>query len=71
MFPQHVISHGGDVPWPVHSPDLSAYDYFLWGSLTSKVLTSNPRTIEEIKQRIKEDITAIPEQMTSQMMENL
>jgi len=26
MFPQHVISRGGDVPRPAHSPDLSAYD---------------------------------------------
>jgi len=31
MFPQHVISRGGNVPWPVCSPDLSACDYFLWG----------------------------------------
>jgi len=31
MFPQHVISHGGDVPWLARSPDLSACDYFLWG----------------------------------------
>jgi len=23
MFPHHVISRGGDVPWPAHSPDLS------------------------------------------------
>ena len=25
-FPQHVISRGGDVPWPARSPDLSACD---------------------------------------------
>jgi len=31
MFPQHVISRGGDVTWPALSPDLSACDYFLWG----------------------------------------
>ena len=31
MFPQHVISRGGNVPWPARSPDLSACDYFLWG----------------------------------------
>jgi hypothetical protein len=31
MFPQSFISFGGDVPWPAHSPDLSACDYFLWG----------------------------------------
>jgi len=26
IFPQHVISRGGDVPWPARSPDLSACD---------------------------------------------
>jgi len=31
MFPQHVISRGGDVSWPVRSPDLSACDYFYGG----------------------------------------
>ena len=30
IFPQHIISLGGDVPWPAISPDLSACDYFLW-----------------------------------------
>ena len=29
MFPQHVISLGGDVPWPARSPDLSARDSFV------------------------------------------
>jgi hypothetical protein len=64
-FAQHVISRAGDVPWPACSPDLSTYDYFLWGYLKSKVLISKPTTIEELKQRIKEEIAAIPEQMTS------
>jgi len=29
MFPQHVISRGGDVPWPARSSDFSACDYVL------------------------------------------
>jgi hypothetical protein len=70
MFP-HVISHGGDVPWPVHSPGLSPCDYCLWGYLKSKVFISKPRTIEELKQRIKEEIVAILEHITRQVMENL
>jgi hypothetical protein len=70
MFPQHVISRGGDVPWPARSPDLSACDYFLWGYLKSKVFTSKPRTIQEPKQRIKEEIAAIPDQMTRRVMQN-
>jgi hypothetical protein len=63
MFPQHVTSHGGDVPWPVHSPDLSTCDHFLWGYLKRKIFISKPRTMEELKQRIKEEITAIPKQI--------
>ena len=35
MFPQNVISRGGDVLWLARSPDLSACDYFLWGYLKS------------------------------------
>jgi len=35
MFPQHVISRGGNVPWLARSPDLSACDHFLWGYLKS------------------------------------
>jgi len=71
MFPRHVISCGGDVPWPARSPDLSACDYFLWGYLKSRVLISKPRTITELKQSIKEETAVIPEQMTRRVMENL
>ena len=38
MFPQYVISRGGDVLWPARSPDLSACDYILWGYLKSRSL---------------------------------
>jgi len=64
IFPQHIISRGGDIPWPARSPDLSACDYFLWGYLKSRVFICKPRTI-------KEEIAAIPEQMTRRAMENL
>jgi len=71
MFPQHVIYRAGDVPWPARSPDLSACDYFLWGYLKSRVFIAKPRTTAELKQSIKEEIAAIPEQMTRRVMENL
>jgi hypothetical protein len=35
IFPGHVISLRGDLPWPGSSPDLSACDYFLWGYITA------------------------------------
>jgi hypothetical protein len=49
MFPQHVISRGGDVPRPALSPDLSGCDYFWWGYLKSKVFISKHRPNEELK----------------------
>ena len=71
MFPQHVISRGGNVPWPERSPDLPACDCFLWGYLKSRVFISKPRTIAKLKQSIKEEIAAIPEHKTRRVMENL
>ena len=71
IFPQHVISRGCDVLWPARSLDLSACDYFLWGYLKSRVFIAKPRTTAELKQSIKEEIAAIPEQMTRRVMENL
>jgi len=45
VFPQIFTSGGDDVPWPAHSPDLSACDYFLWGHLKSRIFFSKSRTI--------------------------
>jgi hypothetical protein len=53
------------------SPNLSACDYFLWGYLKNNVFLSKPRNIEKRKQRIHEEIEAIPEQMTRRVMEDL
>jgi hypothetical protein len=53
------------------SRDLSGCYYFWWGYLKGRVFICKPRTIAEIEQSIKEEIAAIPEQMTRQVMENL
>ena len=71
MFPKHVISRGGNVPWPARSPDLSACDYFLWGYLKRRVFISKPRIIADPKQSVKAENAAISEQMTGPVMENL
>jgi hypothetical protein len=56
-----VISKGGDIPWPACFPDLSVCDYFLWGYLQRKVYLTKPRDIDELKNAIKEEITATPD----------
>jgi predicted ABC-type ATPase len=41
------------------------------GCLKTNLFISKPRTIEKLKQRIMEEIAAIPEQMTRRVMEKL
>jgi hypothetical protein len=55
----------------LRSPDLAAYDYFLWGYLKSTFSIPKPKTIEELKQRIKEETAAVQEQMTRRVMVKL
>ena len=70
MFPQHVVSHFGDVPWPPHSPDLSACDFFLWGYLKLKVYVRKPRTVDDLKVSIREEIATLPQEMLVNVMQN-
>ncbi|KAJ4429909.1 hypothetical protein ANN_22113 [Periplaneta americana] len=61
LFPGRVISQNGDIAWPPRSPDLTVCDFFLWGHIKIKVFGGNPpRTIPALKQRIREEIAAIP-----------
>jgi hypothetical protein len=71
MFPQLSCPRGGDVQRCVRSLDLAACEHFLQRYLKSKVFFSKPKTVEELKQRIKEEIVAVPEQMSHQVLENL
>jgi hypothetical protein len=69
VFPGHVISQRGDLPWPARSPDLSARDYFLGGYL--KVFTNRPCTVHELKVATEHEITAMPPDMVRYSMTNL
>jgi hypothetical protein len=64
LFPGRVISRNRDIPWPPHSPDLTACDFFLWGYLKTKVFEADPPgTIPALKQRIQNEIAPIPVNM--------
>lgn len=72
MFPNHVISRHGDIGWPARSPDLSTCDFFLWGYLKSKVFMSPaPHTIQELKNRIQNEIEQIPVEMLQRVMSDV
>lgn len=59
------------VPWPLRSQDLSVCDSFLWGYLKSKVYMTRPRTLDELKQRIQDEVHSILTEMLQQSMRNL
>lgn len=69
-FPGHVISRNGNVSWPPRSPDLAPCDFFLWGYLKSKVYVDKPRTLPDLKEAIRREIAAIPEEMLQSVMIN-
>lgn len=71
LFGNRVISRFGDILWPPRSPDLSVCDYFLWGYLKSRVYTTRPRTLDELKQRLQAEIRGIPAEMLQRAMRNL
>jgi len=70
MFPGRLISLRGAVGWPARSPDLSPYDFFLWGYLKEKVFKHRPRSLEDLKERIRQEIDAIPPEITRRVMKN-
>jgi hypothetical protein len=71
LFPNHVISRHGDIAWPPRSPDLTACDFFLWGYLKSRVYQEEPpRTIEALKQRIRDEVAQIRPEMLLNVMTN-
>lgn len=68
LFPEKVISRFGDLNWPARSPDLTPLDFFLWGYLKSKVYVNRPNTLQELKQKIREEINGIPPEMFWQFL---
>jgi len=59
-----------NVPWPPRSPDLSACDFFVWGYLKSKVYVRKPRTVDDLKVSIHEEIAIVPQEMLVNVMQN-
>ena len=71
MFPGHLISRFGDVPWPPRSPDHSTCDFFIWGYLKSCVYTHKPRTLNDLKEAILQEIRPIDRQLVARVTNDL
>jgi len=53
------------------SPDLTPADFFLWGPLKGKVYKNTPRTIEQLKDAIRQDIQAVNVDTLGKVFQNL
>jgi len=71
MFNGKLLSRRGDIPWPPRSPDLTPLDFFLWGYLKSCVYANKPTTIAQLKDNIREQMSAIPQEMCQRVFTNL
>jgi len=58
------------VEWPARSPDLSPCDVFVWGYQKEKVFKHRPRSLEDLKERIQQEIGFIPPELTRRVMKN-
>lgn len=68
MFPERLISRFGDIPWPPRSPDLSTCDFFLWGYLKDRVYSHRPRTLAELKEKIRQEVATINGELMTRVM---
>ena len=66
LFPGRLVSLHGNIPWPAHSPNIC--EFFLWGHLKSEVFREKPKTIEALKDAIRNAIAAILQEMTRRAM---
>ena len=58
-FGKRWISRRGFIKWPLRSPDLSPCNLFLWGVLKDRVYRRKLRSIEELKNAITMEVSAM------------
>ena len=56
--------------WPPRSPDLSPLDFYLWGFLKSRVYSSNPTSIDQLKRNIEYEIELISSETLKKVSDN-
>ena len=61
---------GGAKRTHVFEMGISACDFFLWGYLKSKVYVRKPRTVDNLKVSIREEIVTVPQEMLVNVMQN-
>jgi len=68
FFKDRIISKN---IWPPRSPDLTPVDFFLWDLLGGKVYKNTPRTIEQLKDAVRQEIQAVTIDTLGKVFQNL
>jgi hypothetical protein len=71
VFPDKWIGRAGPIARPLRSPGLTPLDYFLWGHLKTVVYSSKPRSVDEQKVRITNEIHEVSEQQLRNIFSEL
>ena len=58
------------VPYTLRARSKCPCDFFLWGYLKEKVFRHRPRSLEDLKERIEQEIDSIPPELTRRLMKN-
>lgn len=69
VFPNKWIGRRGHIEWPPRSPDLTPLDFFLWGHLKNVVYKSKPNDIQELKERIRQEINNISQETIAKVQQ--
>jgi hypothetical protein len=59
MFPACMMSPKWHIEWSARSPNLNACDFFLWGCIKRKVCEKQPRTMDDLKENIRDEVAAV------------
>lgn len=62
---------GSYLPWPPRSPDLNMLDFYLWGVLQHRVNEIENLSIDEVKERVEEEIGLITPDTLQRVHNNL
>lgn len=74
-FGSRVIAQGfpnriqGGIDWPPYSPDLNPLDFFLWGYLKDRIYRDRPKSLDELRKAIENEIRAISGDMLQRVIE--
>ena len=70
IFGDRIISCFSDFNWPLHLPNLTAPNFFLWGYLKGKVYPNKLRIFQELTENIREEVRVLGPEFLRKVMEN-